>query len=66
MGHSHVTVASSFIYAATTVWLSFMAKDKVTMTNDVVNGAKRTEFNRNKSPAANNLSGVDLFALHAD
>ena len=48
MGHSHVTVASSFIYAATTVWLSFMAKDKVTMTNDVVNGAKRTESNKNK------------------
>ena len=48
MGHSHVTVASSFIYAATTVWLSFMAKDKVTVTDDVVNGTKRTESNRNK------------------
>ena len=48
MGHNHATVESSFIYAATTIWLSFMAKDKVTVTNDVVNGAKRTESNRNK------------------
>ena len=48
MGHSHVTVASSFIYAATTVWLSFMAKDKVTVIDDVVNGAKIIESNINK------------------
>ena len=48
MGHSHAIASSSFIYAATTVWLSFMAKDKVTVTDDVVNGAKRTESNINK------------------
>ena len=48
MGHSHAIVAASFVYAATTVWLSFMAKDKVTVIDDVVNGAKRTESNRNK------------------
>jgi len=41
MGHSHAIASSSFIYAATTVWLSFMAKDKVTVIDDVVNGAKR-------------------------
>ena len=41
MGHSHAIVAASFVYAATTVWLSFMAKDKVTVIDDVVNGAKR-------------------------
>jgi hypothetical protein len=48
MGHCQATAASSLIYAATTVWLSFMAKDKVTVTDDVVNGDKRTESNRNK------------------
>jgi len=48
MGHSHAIVAASFVYAATTVWLSFMAKDKVTVIDDVVNGAKRIESNKNK------------------
>jgi hypothetical protein len=48
MGHNHGTTASSFIYAATTLWLSFMAKDKVTVTDDIVNRAKRTGSNRNK------------------
>jgi hypothetical protein len=48
MGHSHAIASASFIYAATTVWLSFMAKDKVTVTDDVVNGDKRTKSNRNK------------------
>jgi hypothetical protein len=42
MGHNHAIAAASLIYDAITVWLSFMAKDKVTITDDVVNGDKRT------------------------
>jgi hypothetical protein len=34
MGHSHTTGASNLIYAATTVWLSFMAKDHEPVTDD--------------------------------
>jgi hypothetical protein len=48
IGHSHATAVASFIYVATTAWLSSMAKDKVTVTDDVVNGDKRTKSNRNK------------------
>jgi hypothetical protein len=49
IGHSHATAAASFLYAATTAWLSFMAKDKVTVIDDIVNGDKRTKSNRNKT-----------------